>query len=56
MPNMLRFGAMDVDVESNPLCSVPISPFFLSFSKLSSSLIYHVNALFLVFLNNCKCL
>ncbi|CAK9226185.1 unnamed protein product [Sphagnum troendelagicum] len=42
--------------KSNPLCSFPISPsfFFLFFSKLSSSFIYHVNALSLVFLNNCK--
>ncbi len=57
VPNTLRFGAMDAVVESNPLCSVPISPsFFYSFSKLSSSLIYHVKSLSLVFLNNCKCL
>jgi hypothetical protein len=56
VPNTLRFGAMDAVVESNPLCSFPISPsfFFLFFSKLSSSFIYHVNALSLVFLNNCK--
>ncbi len=55
MPNTLRFGAMDAIVESNPLCSFPISPFFfLFFSKLSSSFIYHVNALSLVFLNICK--
>ncbi|CAK9872466.1 unnamed protein product [Sphagnum jensenii] len=55
VPNMLRFGAIDAVVESNPLCSFPISPsfFFLFFSKLSSSFIYHVNALSLVFLNNC---
>jgi len=56
VPNTLRFGAMDAVVESNPLCSFPISPsfFFLFFSKLSSSFIYHVNALSFVFLNNCK--
>jgi len=56
VPNTLRFGAMDVVVESNPLCSFPISPsfFFLFFSKLSSSFMYHVNALSLVFLNNYK--
>ncbi|CAM6029039.1 unnamed protein product [Sphagnum balticum] len=56
VPNTLKFGAMDAVVESNPLCSFPISPsfFFLFFSKLSSSFIYHVNALSLVFLNNCK--
>ncbi|CAM6072187.1 unnamed protein product [Sphagnum tenellum] len=56
VPNTLRFGAMDAVVESNPLCSFPISPsfFFLFFSKLSSSFIYHVNAFSLVFFNNCK--
>ncbi|CAM6010511.1 unnamed protein product [Sphagnum balticum] len=56
VPNTLRFGAMDAVVESNPFCSFPISPsfFFLFFSKLSSFFIYHVNALSLVFLNNCK--
>ncbi|KAH9530502.1 hypothetical protein CY35_20G006300 [Sphagnum magellanicum] len=54
VPNTLRFGAMDAVVESNPLCSFPISPsfFFLFFAKLWSSFIYHVNALSLVFLNN----
>ncbi|CAM6051460.1 unnamed protein product [Sphagnum compactum] len=36
VPNTLRFGAMDAVVESNPLCSVPISSslFFLFFFKI----------------------
>ncbi len=36
VPNTLRFGAMDVVVDSNPLCSIPISPsfFFLFFFKI----------------------